>query len=631
MGSETVMQTYTPVGDIIALIFCLLNFFLLWSTYTIKQKKLQMFTWTNGAIIIAVNVSFFYHILLDNEARWNTSVMLFFRDLKFIALIFVFCIFECYIANHVKMENSLYRKFRVAIWTGFGIFIVVQLVLGGLEINPFADVPEIINSLNLYHIVYLVYAIVALGLLIKYKRRFVTKSWICLIEVLILAFGIALLQVFFHQESFTCVSFVLPLTACLFLFHYNAYDVDTGTLDYKSLRGYINEFKNRKFAIICLTFRELTEKAKKDLSDEFYHFNEKYFKGATTFKINEKGLMVVFSIDKNTKYMDKVNVIKQDFEKLYVIHQISYKIVFLESDERMQSSDDYLSFISLVNRRKDWNTWHFCDESDIKNFIRFNIIQNELKDIDAKQDLEDERVLVYCQPVLNTHTGKFNTAEALMRLEIPSEGMFFPDEFIPIAEQNGYIHTLSRIILNKTCNMIKQFSEDGYQIDRISVNFSMSELRIKSFCDDVIDIINNSGVSPDKVAIELTESRNEQDFDLTKTIISTLHKYGIKFYLDDFGTGYSNFERIIGLPIDIIKFDRSLTIMAGKNEVSKYMVGSFCDIFKNAKYQVLFEGVEDENDEKRCIDMNALYLQGYKYSKPVPIENLKQFLIKSDL
>ena len=132
----------------------------------------------------------------------------------------------------------------------------------------------------------------------------------------------------------------------------------------------------------------------------------------------------------------------------------------------------------------------------------------------------------------------------------------------------------------------------------------------------------------DKIAIELTESRNEEDFELVQRIMRQLHAAGIKFYLDDFGTGYSNFAKIIGLPFDIIKFDRSLTIMAGKDEQSRYMVGSFSDIFDNSSYQILFEGVEDESDENSCKDMNALYLQGYKYSKPIPIEKLDGFLEK---
>lgn len=105
-----------------------------------------------------------------------------------------------------------------------------------------------------------------------------------------------------------------------------------------------------------------------------------------------------------------------------------------------------------------------------------------------------------------------------------------------------------------------------------------------------------------------------------------LQKYGIIFYLDDFGTGYSNVERIIGLPIDIIKFDRSLTILSGKDETSRLIVSSFSNIFEKANYQVLFEGVEDDEDENRCLDMRADYLQGYKYSKPIPIEELGKFL-----
>ena len=154
-------------------------------------------------------------------------------------------------------------------------------------------------------------------------------------------------------------------------------------------------------------------------------------------------------------------------------------------------------------------------------------------------------------------------------------------------------------------------------------------MRDADFCDDVTTIINNTGLAPDKIAIEVTESRNELDFERVRKVMDTLQLIGIIFYLDDFGTGYSNFARIIGLPIDIIKFDRSLTIMSGKDEESKYMVGSFSDIFENSEYQVLFEGVEDDADEQRCIDMNAQYLQGYKYSKPIPIRQLGSFLQKT--
>ena len=205
--------------------------------------------------------------------------------------------------------------------------------------------------------------------------------------------------------------------------------------------------------------------------------------------------------------------------------------------------------------------------------------------------------------------------------------MVFPDQFIPIAEQTGHIHTLSLIILNKTCAAIRSMLERGYDIQRISVNFSTLDVRYDSFCSDVQQIISRNQIPFTKVAIEITESRSEADFNIMKSKVLELQKLGIKFYLDDFGTGYSNFERIMEIPFDIIKFDRSMTIECAKNETSFYMVSTFANMFSQLHYAVLFEGIENDMDELNCVRMSAKYLQGYKYSKPIPIEELANFLV----
>ena len=98
------------------------------------------------------------------------------------------------------------------------------------------------------------------------------------------------------------------------------------------------------------------------------------------------------------------------------------------------------------------------------------------------------------------------------------------------------------------------------------------------------------------------------------------------FYLDDFGTGYSNFERIMEIPFDIIKFDRSLLIESRKSSESHFMVSTFASMFRKLDYAILFEGVENDMDEENCLSRNARYLQGYKYSKPIPIHQLRDFL-----
>ena len=117
-------------------------------------------------------------------------------------------------------------------------------------------------------------------------------------------------------------------------------------------------------------------------------------------------------------------------------------------------------------------------------------------------------------------------------------------------------------------------------------------------------------------------------YELMKDKIEELKDKGIKFYLDDFGTGYSNMERIMELPFDIIKFDRSLVIASDTDDRSEKMVENLANMFDDLNYSVLYEGVENENDEKRCIKMFASYLQGYKYSRPIPIIELSNFFSK---
>ncbi len=279
----------------------------------------------------------------------------------------------------------------------------------------------------------------------------------------------------------------------------------------------------------------------------------------------------------------------------------------------------------------DINDVYIVGEKDVDLFNRYEYILEQLTDIYKKRDLRDERVLAYCQPVFNIKTGKYDTAEALMRLNLPDIGMVFPDQFIPVAEEHGFIHVLTEIILTKTCDAIKSLMSEGYDVNRISVNVSVMELRDEKFTSDIDDIIEASAIPNDKIAVEITESRNDSDFLLMKDSIEELRRRGIKLYLDDFGTGYSNMERIMELPFDIIKFDRSLVIASDADERSEKMVKSLAGMFSELNYSVLYEGVENDGDEIRCINMSASYLQGYKYSKPIPIADLNRFFAKSDV
>lgn len=298
--------------------------------------------------------------------------------------------------------------------------------------------------------------------------------------------------------------------------------------------------------------------------------------------------------------------------------------------DQISEQNDYIGLIQYVEARMPENTIHTLVPQDVEHYLAHRRVLAELSDIFTKRDMDDARIEVYCQPVLNLRTRRYDTAEALMRLRLGDE-LVMPDYFIPLAEQHGFITALSEIILGKTCRQIKTLLDEGYYVKRISVNFSMLDLRNPEFSSRVSNIIRKSGIPCEKIAIELTESQNERDFMVVKSRISELHESGIKFYLDDFGTGYSNFERIMEPPFDIIKFDRSLVVASATDSESKTMVSNLARMFRDMDYSVLYEGVETEDDERRCAEMSARYLQGNRYSAPIPIERLTEFFDRVDL
>ena len=333
-------------------------------------------------------------------------------------------------------------------------------------------------------------------------------------------------------------------------------------------------------------------------------------------------------LDTIPDYENRLNKIINAFYIEYESFKYDFKIVMGESFEEISRRNEYISLIKVIHDHMEMNTVHMIEYEDVERFNKYEQVLKELEDISRKKDLRDPRILTYCQPVYNIKTGKYDTAEALMRLKLPEIGMLYPDRFIGLAEENGYIHVLTQIILQKTCDEIKYLLEKKFEVTRISINVSVLEMRDDQFTEDIRKIINDSGIPKEKIAIEITESQSESDFIVMKNIIEELKDDGIKFYLDDFGTGYSNMERIMGLPFDIIKFDRSLVLASEKNKRSEKMVESLAGMFSELDYSVLYEGIEDENDEKRCINMHASYLQGYKYSKPIPMIELKRFFSK---
>lgn len=630
-------DNYSFAGDVAVIAICGVVVILLTTSYVSHTRSLSIFKAIIAVLVLAAAASIGYHELLEigNPAYYNSIYAL---RIIYNALLFgVFFMFALYITVVSEMEYrqaSAVAIISTLLFIGIiGADIINNLTGAGFQImeNGTAD-----QKIDVFMIGYFLYVLFLAVLMTRVGNLLYKRVMHGFYGAMIISVIIRLAQMPVHQSTLTTMTFIFPVIAMLYIMHSNPYDVTLGTVDVSAMEEMVRNMNRRgaEFVYMSLLLPDYNEEGKelpRELKAEIRRFADDYFKGCVMFQIGNGNVVLIAPKRRNPDYEQRIWKTLDDFLKLYGKYSLPYKVVIGESEEAVSRKNEYVSLIRSIQQNMKENNIKRVTSEDIAEFNRKEYILHELTDIYNKRDIDDPRVLVYCQPVFNIRTGMFDTAEALMRLELEEAGLVFPDQFIYIAENQGYIHVLTEIILNKTCKELQKLRDEGFHIERISVNVSVLELKDEDFCGDISRIIEGNSVPEDKVAIELTESRSEADFMIMKEKVEELHRRGIKFYLDDFGTGYSNMERIMELPFDMIKFDRSLVIASRDDERSERIVDNLANMFKEMDYSVLYEGVENDMDEVRCREMSASYLQGYKYSRPVPIEQLRDFLSKTSV
>ena len=628
-------DNYTPVGDLIVVAISLVMLVLISFSYIRKTTAFRVYLLIVPSLIASALLSVTYNLL---AARLGPVPVVYIVRCLFHAVLFMlFFEFALYIITLTKVERGK------AIWILCGVLAVVLAVVTVdviLSISAMSA-PAASASMNSQgHLVFLIGYLLLAGtcvvLMARVRHRLYNRVMWGFYVTVAISFVILLGQrILGGGSSFTVATFLFPVLAMYIIIHANPYDAELGAVDSSALADVVRRHyeKKRPFVVMSLFLPAFSAEGKQipdTIRSLVRRFSVNFFRGSMLFQIDYGHLLLVFRKNSNPDYEHRIEKILNAFKSYHKLYQYSYKIIIGESIDEISKKNEYISFIRNINRTLPENTIHRISPEDVLSFNRMDYILQQLTDIHHNHDLDDPRVLVYCQPVYNVRLSCYDTAEALMRLQLDELGFVMPSDFIYLAEEHGFIHTLTEIILHKTCLELRSMLESGYNISRISVNVSMLELRSDLFCDDISRIIVDSGVPSAAVAIELTESQSETEFDMMKDKILELKDYGIKFYLDDFGTGYSNMERIIELPFDIIKFDRSLVTASSTDERSEKIVHNMANLFNDLHYSVLYEGIETENDENRCREMAASYLQGFKFSRPIPIAELRDFVEKKN-
>jgi len=239
--------------------------------------------------------------------------------------------------------------------------------------------------------------------------------------------------------------------------------------------------------------------------------------------------------------------------------------------------------------------------------------------MDMRAGLERGEFILYFQQQNNTQTGEVVGFEVLLRWLHPKRGLVSPVEFIPIAERTGFIMELGDWVLRRSCQEAVQWSNPL----RIAVNVAPKQLANANFPQHVRDILKETGLAPERLELEITESGIIADQQNALSIIRQLKAIGVKIAMDDYGTGYSSLSTLQLFPFDKIKIDRGFIDSVVENRQSAAIVRSTLILAQSLNIPVLAEGVENAEHLRFLQDEGCEQVQGYLYGKPQPLSELQ--------
>jgi diguanylate cyclase (GGDEF)-like protein len=245
---------------------------------------------------------------------------------------------------------------------------------------------------------------------------------------------------------------------------------------------------------------------------------------------------------------------------------------------------------------------------------------------DLRLALEHGEFELYYQPKIKLSTGEVVGNEALIRWNHPKRGLLTPIHFIDIIEKTGLIIPIGKWILQEACMQQMRWIESGLKPMCISVNISAMQFYQADFCQVVEEIIHTSGIKPEHLTLELTETLCMTDVVTVLKNLQDLHTLGIKLAIDDFGTGYSNLSYLKKFPIDSLKIDQSFIRNIEKEPVNVGIVTAIAALGKSMSLELVAEGVETDDEMQLAEACGCEFVQGYRFSKPLPAIQLAKWL-----
>ncbi len=486
---------------------------------------------------------------------------------------------------------------------------------------------------NLLYFVYAYYLILCYVIVIRFKHRIKrSRHYMAMVAfIVVLTIGIVLRKIMPHVLLMDTFCLIAVLIIYLATENPEFYIEPRGSVfNSSAFRDYIDENNGRlHYKILCVVIKNYQDM--RDIYggrqiDEGIVLISRYlaqtYKDVNTFYYR-KGIFILLG-NNDMDFQKYITDIKERFESPWLGDDLELYleagIVYVELGDRVVSADSLLNSLIIAFDKADNlssdDVLVFTD-AELKNKEEETVVKRYLE-----RAVDNDKVEVFFQPLIDAKKNKIVGAEALCRIRDEKGKLIPPGVFIPLAEKSGRINQLGEQVFEKTCQFIKQGDMEKVGLSWINVNLSPVQFLKTDLADRYAAIARNYGVDPSLIHLEITEESMIDEAFLNRQI-EAMREKGFKFVLDDYGTGYSNVVRLKKCPFINVKLDMSLVRDYCKepDEILPNMIVTF----KRMGFGVTAEGIEDKKMADMMKSIGCDYLQGYYYSKPVPME---EFLAK---
>lgn len=347
----------------------------------------------------------------------------------------------------------------------------------------------------------------------------------------------------------------------------------------------------------------------------------------TYARVNADHFVVLLNYEKFKSIDIRIKILFGELESLYSKgKKQNYNLIFnggvylIENrDMPINTAVDNSTFAKNTIRQKHKTAYAYYDKKTLNKINKEKVIESSMRDA-----LKKGEFVPYLQPKIDCFTGRAVGAEALVRWIKPDGEVISPDFFIPYFEKSGFITKIDMYMFGETCRILKKWMDEGKQVFPVSCNFSYLDILGNNFTKYLKIMSERHGVPPELLELELTESVAAQHIDVVNSSGKELSNYGFRLSIDDFGAGYSSLSLLQILKIDVLKLDRTFIQRGLEGKLAHDLVSSLVSTFKNNSIQIVFEGIETEEQVNFVKSLGCRIAQGFYYSKPLPLSEFEE-------